>query len=247
MATISLPMDFQTNFQFLLRWIHLLSGIAWIGMLYWFNLVNVNFQKGLDADTRKKINPDLLSRTLWWFRWGAVVTVLSGFIFYAVIMMTEPGSHKDLAKWLVLVAVSYAVIYGLLLPAGKPGAPVGQGLNNGKILAAAVTVVVLLMSWGVLGMTTHNTSSRALSIGVGGGMGIIMFLNVWLIIWPNQKRIIAGMTGGPAAPPELARQALLASRTNAWLSIPMLFFMGAASHYALFSWPVAAVTLPPVP
>ncbi|MEK7766088.1 MAG: hypothetical protein AAB368_07595, partial [bacterium] len=88
-------------------------------------------------------------------------------------MMTEPGSHKDLAKWLVLVAVSYAVIYGLLLPAGKPGAPVGQGLNNGKILAAAVTVVVLLMSWGVLGIFTHNTSSRALSIGVGGGMGII--------------------------------------------------------------------------
>ena len=236
MATISLPMDFQTNFQFLLRWIHFLSGIIWIGMLYWFNLVNVNFQKGLDADTKKKINPDLLSRTLWWFRWGAVVTVLSGFIFYAVIMMTEPGSHKDLGKWLVLVAVTYAVIYGLLQPAGKPGTPVGQGLNNGKMLAAAVTIVMLLMSWGVLGMTTHSTSSRALSIGIGGGMGIIMFLNVWLIIWPNQKRIIAGMTGGPAAPPELARQALLAPRTNPWLSIPMLFLMGAASHYALFSW-----------
>ena len=132
MATISLPMDFQTNFQFLLRWIHFLSGIVWIGMLYWFNLVNVNFQKGLDADTKKKINPDLLARTLWWFRWGAVVTVLSGFIFYAVIMMTEPGSHKDLGKWMLLVAVAYGVIYGLLQPAGKPGAAraVGNALNK---------------------------------------------------------------------------------------------------------------------
>ena len=67
------------------------------------------------------------------------------------------------------------------------------------------------------------------SIGVGGAYGIVMMLNVWGIIWPNNKRIIAATAGtGPAAPPELARQAFLASRTNAWLSLPLLLFMGTS-------------------
>ncbi|MEK7766087.1 MAG: hypothetical protein AAB368_07590, partial [bacterium] len=81
----------------------------------------------------------------------------------------------------------------------------------------------------------------------GGGFHIYDVTDVKAPKLVKSIQGVAGMTGGPAAPPELARQALLASRTNAWLSIPMLFFMGAASHYALFSWPVAAVTLPPVP
>ncbi|HLL69882.1 MAG TPA: hypothetical protein VK363_00530, partial [Pyrinomonadaceae bacterium] len=62
----------------LLRWAHFVAGIAWIGLLYFFNLVNVPFQKGIDAETKKKVNPDLLTRSLWYFRWGAVVTVLVG-------------------------------------------------------------------------------------------------------------------------------------------------------------------------
>jgi uncharacterized membrane protein len=72
-------------------------------------------------------------------------------------------------------------------------------------------------------------SNKTLSIGVGGALGIIMMLNVWGIIWPNNKRSIAAFAGtGPAAPPELARQAFLASRTNAWLSLPLLLFMATA-------------------
>ena len=63
---------------FILRWIHLLAGITWVGLLYFFNLVNVPVQKTLDADTKKKVNPDLLGRALWYFRWGAVVTGAPG-------------------------------------------------------------------------------------------------------------------------------------------------------------------------
>src|SRR5438270_10561498 len=70
-----------------LRWLHFVAGITWIGLLYFFNLVNVQFQKGLDAETKKKVNPDLLSRTLWYFRWGALVTVLVGFGYYAMYIL----------------------------------------------------------------------------------------------------------------------------------------------------------------
>ena len=98
---MSWPQDFATNFQFLLRWLHFLGGITWIGMLYFFNLVNVNFQKELDAATKQKINPSLLSRTLFWFRWGAVVTWVTGFLYYFLIADTENPGHKVLAIFLV--------------------------------------------------------------------------------------------------------------------------------------------------
>src|SRR5436309_15869895 len=68
----------------ILRWLHFVAGITWIGLLYFFNLVNVPLQKGLDADTKKKVNPQLLLPALWYFRWGAVVTVLAGLGYYAM-------------------------------------------------------------------------------------------------------------------------------------------------------------------
>jgi uncharacterized membrane protein len=86
----------------------------------------------------------------------------------------------------------------------------------------------------------HGGSNRTMAIAVGGGLGMIMFMNVWMIIWPLQKKIIAATKAtaetGAAVPPEQAvwaRRAFLASRTNTWLSLPMLFFMGAASHFPI--------------
>jgi uncharacterized membrane protein len=96
---------------------------------------------------------------------------------------------------------------------------------------------VALFTYGLVSFFTsvltvngeNYASNKAYSIGIGGAYGILMMLNVWGIIWPNNKRILAATAGtGPAAPPELARQAFLASRTNAWLSLPMLFFMGTS-------------------
>src|SRR6187397_1819230 len=76
-----------------LRWLHFVAGITWIGLLYVFNLVNVPFQKGLDAETKKKVNPDLLSRSLWYFRWGAVGTVLVGLAYFAMYIL-GPDVHN---------------------------------------------------------------------------------------------------------------------------------------------------------
>ena len=235
---LSWPQDFTTNFQFLLRWVHFLAGITWIGMLYFYNLVNVQFQKELDAATKGKVVPLLMPRTLFWFRWGAVFTWFSGFIYYALIAGTEAPRHMTLVIFLVGWSIAFTAIAGIFR-ASVAGGP----LKDGRVVALAVAIVVIFIAAATAGMAQRaGSSSRSLSIMIGGGIGSIMFLNVWMIIWPLQKRIIAAVKAtaetGAAAPPDQAkwaRRAFLASRANAWLSVPMLFFMGAASHFPIFS------------
>src|SRR2546427_11727465 len=83
--------------RIVMRWLHIVGGITWIGLLYFFNLINVPFQKGLDAETKKKVNPDLLSRALWYFRWGAVLTVIAGFGYFAMYIL-RPDVHLAKSK-----------------------------------------------------------------------------------------------------------------------------------------------------
>jgi uncharacterized membrane protein len=160
-------------FYMLLRWFHFLFGITWIGILYYFNFVQVPFFAETDPAVRSGAIQKLVPRALWWFRWGAMGTVILGLIY-------------------------------------------------------------LLMWWAQLGWAI---TSWTVAILTGGTLGIIMFLNVWLVIWPNQKIVIANAVAtasGAAADPKAApagRRAGLTSRTNTVFSIPMLFFMGAASHY----------------
>ncbi len=225
-----------------LRWSHFVAGIAWIGLLYFFNLVNVPFQKALDPDTKKKVNPDLLSRTLWYFRWGAVVTVLVGLAYFAMYTLKADVNNAktigggDINLWWVLFAwLTYPIV--LFIVEFLIIKKVAALTKDGRLFAIVMLVLVAIITWGLvkffIGMLTAGgeswASNKTISIGVGGAYGIVMMLNVWGIIWPNNKRIIAATAGtGPAAPPELARQAFLASRTNAWLSLPMLLFMGTS-------------------
>lgn len=226
--------------RIILRWAHFVAGIAWIGLLYFFNLVNVPFQKTIDAETKKKVNPDLLSRSLWYFRWGAVVTVLVGLTYYAmyilrtdVVNANANGGNANvwlvLIVWLIMTIITFAIEFFIIQK-------VPALTKDGRVLAVVVAVLVILMSivivyWLNSSLSTGRdsfASNKTLSIGIGGALGLIMLLNVWGIIWPAQKRIIAGTVSGTPAPPELARKAFLASRTNAWLSLPMLFFMGTS-------------------
>jgi len=167
MAVAGAGMDYV---GMLLRWTHFLAGITWIGLLYFFNLINAAFLKSLDGPVKNVVIPKLMPPALNWFRHGATVTVLAGIALY-----------------------------------------------------------FYLYSKGGTG---------AIALGIGGLLGIIMMANVHAIIWPNQKKIIAAVSkqakDGTAPPPEFAgwgRTALLASRVNVLLSIPMLFFMGAGSHF----------------
>ncbi len=165
----------EAGWLLLLRWIHFLAGITWIGLLYYFNFVQVPFFGETEPGVRSGAQQKLLPRALWWFRWGAMITFLSGLIYF-------------LHYWL-----------------GRRG------------LTDPGTWVILL----------------------GGILGTVMWANVWFVIWPKNKIVIqnaidtaAGKPANPLAAPAGARGGL-ASRTNVLLSIPMLFFMGSASHLAL--------------
>ena len=224
--------------RILMRWAHFVAGITWIGMLYFFNLVNVNFMKALDGPTKKIVVPNLMPKALWYFRWGAVVTVVAGLGYYAmsilrpdVINANAAGAGANtwviLLVWLLIGAATWAVFNFVLLP----------NLNkDGKILAVATAGLVIAMSVALIwfldshltGRREHWASNKTLSIGIGGALGVVMLLNVWGIIWPAQKRIIAATAEGTPPDAALARRAFLASRTNAWLSLPMLFFMGTS-------------------
>src|SRR5215813_2933014 len=162
----------ETGWLFLLRWIHFLSGITWIGLLYYFNLVQVPFFGETEAPVRVGAQQKLLPRALWWFRWGAMFTFLSGWLYL-------------LHNWLPRI--------------NQPG------------------------GWAIL---------------LGAILGTIMWANVWFVIWPKNKIVIqnaidtgAGRPANPAAAAAGARGGL-ASRTNVVMSIPMLFFMGSANHFA---------------
>jgi uncharacterized membrane protein len=162
---------------FLMRWLHYVFGIVWIGHLYYFNFTQAPFFGETDAATKSNAIQKLVPRALWWFRWGAMFTFITG-----LIMLSIWGSRVG-----------------------------GEALKT----------------------------SFGLFISVGSILGTIMFLNVWLVIWPAQKIVIESTTnvaqGKPALPNAAAKgaAAMLASRSNTLFSIPMLFFMGAASHLSL--------------
>lgn len=161
----------------ILRWIHFFSGVAWIGLLYYFNFIQGAFFAQIDGPTKNQAFSKLVPKALWWFRWGAMGTFLSGL--------------------------------GMLIIGAKDLGP------------------------------DFMKTPYGIFISVGALMGTLMFLNVWLIIWPKQKIVIASanaVLAGGQPNPEAAKvgpQALLASRTNTLFSIPLLFFMGACRHLSL--------------
>ena len=170
---------------FLLRWFHLLAGITWIGMLYYFNFVQTPFFGSKfvadNAAVRSGIvRGGLLDTALWWFRWGAMLTFITGWLYILHIAFARYGGLREFA----------ATAYG----------------------------------WKIF---------------FGGMLGSVMWANVWFVIWPGQQVVMASAAavagGGQAIPEAAARgaRAGVTSRTNTMLSIPMLFFMGAASHLSM--------------
>lgn len=239
----SFPQNATANEEIVLRWIHIVAGIIWIGLLYFFNLVGTPAMKSLEDSTRRKIYPVLMSRAMRWFRWSALITVLVGLRYYTILLQVDaqnsgqPGLlGRWIGEWFLVWLVAYAIIYALQMP-------FGGAFANGWIRGILIAIVVIAASWLILSWNAGADVSNAhLSIGIGGGLGLIMLLNAWGIVWRVQKRMIqwtrASVENGAPIPEKavkMVRFSNFASRTAFWLSFPMLFFMAAAEHYPFLS------------
>src|SRR6476619_1201014 len=165
----------RDGFAFASRWLHVVVGITWIGLLYYFNFVQVPAFAEMEAAARNNAIDKLASRALWWFRWAAVATKENGFLIL--------GFQSDTPN------------------------------------------------------TDYFKSAPGMAIAVGILLALTMFVNVWGVIWRNQKTVIANarnvQAGGEADPAaaEAGRRALLASHQNTIFSLPMLVFMVGTSHF----------------
>jgi uncharacterized membrane protein len=163
-------------------WLHVLAGITWVGLLYYFNFVQVPALAEAAADEGGPggagITKYVAPRALWWFRWGAVATWLTG----------------------------------------------AAALGHYRIFADAFA----------LGMLGDSLNHQAMYIGVGAWLGTIMLFNVWVLIWPNQKKVLGIVQASADEVARAKRVALLASRTNTMLSIPMLMSMVGFGHGGFF-------------
>lgn len=152
------------------RWLHIMAGVMWIGLLYYFNFVQVDALKAATADgTNAGISKHVAPRALFFFRWAAAATWLLG----AMVL--------------------------------------GPNFLNAFLL--------------------HKTH---MAIGVGAWLGTVMLFNVWVLIWPNQQKILGMVAASDEEKGKARRVAFLASRANTMLSIPMLFFMSAGAHTGLY-------------
>lgn len=239
LAAAWLAPDSTATVQIALRWIHFLAGITWIGLLYFFTLVSNPVMQQMDAATRARVAPPLLSRALWWFRWSALITVLAGIAYWMMIVTADARNGQaspGTAIWsfFLIWTVAFAIENALVMPLKGP-------LNKGLVLGILVAIDVAAASFLYVHFNDHGwESNRLLAIGIGGGIGWMLLLNVWGIVWRIQKRILIwtrALAEQGAPLPEkaqrMSRQALLVSQISAWLTLPLLFFMGAASHFPL--------------
>jgi uncharacterized membrane protein len=157
---------------FLFRWLHVLSGVMWIGLLWYFNFVQIPNMGKIPDEQKPAIGKVIAPAALFWFRWAAMGTIVTGLIL--------AGMNGYLAQALSLGAI-------------------GGG-------------------------------AKAVAIGIGKWLGIIMWFNVWFVIWPNQKKALGIVEVDKDAKAKAARIAMLVSRTNTMLSVPMLYAMVSAQN-----------------
>ena len=168
---VSAPSFDHGWFAFLFRWLHVLSGVMWIGLLWYFNFVQIPNMPKIPDEQKPAIGKVIAPAALWWFRWGAMATIVTGLILAAM---------------------------------------------NGYLVEAIL-----------IGLTDGGASTP---IGIGMWLGTIMWFNVWFVIWPNQKRALGIVEADADSKAKSARTAMLFSRTNTLLSIPMLYSMVAMQN-----------------
>ena len=217
-------MDWKGVTEGILRWLHVVAGVAWIGHLYFFNWVNAHFAATMDAETKKKVVPELMPRALYWFRWGAAFTwatglLLAGLVYYmkSSLMWTAdvvPDQHWA-APTLVMVLVTWL---GFLVYDQVFGRIKDQRVSFGVGLVLVAAVLSAMANWA-------NWSFRGYTIHLAILFGTTMAFNVWFRIWPAQRQIITAIKSGTAPDAALVALAGARSKHNTYMSVPLLFGM----------------------
>ncbi len=212
--------------DFVFRWIHVAAGVLWIGHLWFFNFVNAQVAKTYDADSKKKVVPQLMPRALYWFRWGAAYTWISGVLLLGfAIYMGGVTATSRLGNWGAASAGLGALVVGFFLYDILWKTPLAKNEKAG----AAVSFVLLAAAAFGLGFIFP---ARAVFIHIGSILGTIMAGNVWMRIWPSQRKIVAAIRDGKAPDAAVVALAGLRSKHNTYMSVPLMIFM-VSSHFPL--------------
>ena len=214
-------MNWMNLSESMIRWIHVLAGILWVGHLWFFNFVNANFAPTMDAETKRKVIPELMPRGLFWFRWGALFTwvtglLLLGLVFYMGGETLEGGKGTP---WTLLGRVMLLVTFM---------APFAYDIAVKTVLKSNVALFwggFVLVCAAIYGFKASGFSNRGLQIHLGALFGTIMAFNGWFRIWPAQKRIITAIKAGEKPEDALVALAGARSRHNTFLSVPLVFMM----------------------
>ncbi len=213
----------------LFRWVHVVAGVTWIGLLYFFNWINGNVGKQLDGETKQKVLPELLPRTLYFFRWGAAYTwvtgvLLLGLIYYMGagpgIMGVKEGTEGVPATGAYNVYLAFALV---LVGAGIYDI-LWKVLQDKKEIALGISFILLLGVMSVLD-NVFALSARGVYIHVGALFGTCMAMNVWMRIWPAQRKIITAIKAGEKPDAAWGALAGLRSKHNTYMSVPLIYMM----------------------
>ena len=229
------------------RWVHVFAGIMWVGTTYYFTWLDARLTEeekaalntgvppqvwmvhsgGFYVVERKKV-PDLVSRTLHWFRWEAFTTWISGFALLVLIYYLGGGALIDPDVRELSIGVAVALGIGVIVAGGfiydvMMASPLGR---NEKLFAVVAYVLIVLFAFGL----TQIFSARAAYIHMGAMFGTIMAANVWMHILPAQKRMIAALKEGHKPDERLSAQAKLRSKQNTFMAVPVVFIM-ISHHY----------------
>ncbi|MBT3217200.1 MAG: hypothetical protein HOD97_02600 [Candidatus Marinimicrobia bacterium] len=209
------------------KWLHIIAGVLWIGLLYFFNWINGHVAATMDGDTKKKVIPELMPRTLYFFRWGAAWTWITGLVlmllvfwmgmndemFKEIEMDGDANPFKHLAYLLPFIMVFvYDAFYKSPLAKNTRVATIISFLGIAGVLCLLICV-------------SEMVEYRAYNIHLGAMFGSMMAYNVWFRIWPAQQRIITAIKNGDAPDPADAGMAGLRSKHNTYMSVPLIWTM----------------------
>jgi uncharacterized membrane protein len=231
----------------LFRWTHVFAGIMWVGTTYYFTWLDARLSEeekavaatgataqlwmvhsgGFYVVEKRKV-PDLVSRTLHWFRWEAAMTWLSGFALLVLVYYLGGGALIDRDVYDLSLGSAVAIGTGIIVFSGvvydvMMASPLGR---HEKAFAVIAYVLIVALAYGL----THVFSGRAAYIHLGAIFGTIMAANVWMHILPSQRKMIAALNAGRKPDEQLSARAKLRSKQNTFMAVPVVFIM-ISNHY----------------